>query len=122
VLELGSWPEVGDDTRARAVRGRRHSGAWAWCVSKRRAGAAYSFGTEASWAVGRIKGWAEMVPFGLFRILYFFSLFLFLFSDLFHILCKFASNQFNQIPKFFRSSKQGYKPIRNMFSEIKQDF
>jgi hypothetical protein len=60
--------------------------------------------------------------FSDFFISFPFSLFLFLFSDLFHILCKFASNQFNQIPKFFRSSKQGYKPIRNMFSEIKQDF
>jgi hypothetical protein len=66
MLELGSWPEVGDDTRAKAVRGRRGSGTWARRVSERRAGVAYRFRTEASWAVGRIKGWAEMVPFGLF--------------------------------------------------------
>jgi hypothetical protein len=80
MLELGSWLEVGNDTRARAVRGRRDSSVWAQRVSERRAGAAYHFGTEASWAVGRIKGWAEMVPFGLFRFLYFFSLFPFSFS------------------------------------------
>jgi hypothetical protein len=45
VLELGSWPEVGDDTWARVVRGRRGSGAWGPCVSGRRWREAYPFGS-----------------------------------------------------------------------------
>jgi hypothetical protein len=45
VLELGSWPEVGDDTRARAVRGRRGSGAWGPCISGRMWREAYPFGS-----------------------------------------------------------------------------
>jgi hypothetical protein len=51
-----------------------------------------------------------------------FSFFFFSFSELFQIFCKNASNHFKQIPKFLKSSKQPSKPIRNMFSETKQDF
>jgi hypothetical protein len=46
---------------------------WAPDVSGRRAGAAYRFGTKASWAVGLFWGWAERLPAAFFYNFLFFS-------------------------------------------------
>jgi hypothetical protein len=93
---------------------------WATPVGVWRGGGLYCFGTAGSWAVGSFWDQAEWRPLGLFLFLLFF--FFFLNSVLFHNFCIIHSNQFIQIPKFLKSSKQYSKPMRNMFSETKQDF
>jgi hypothetical protein len=60
----------------------------------------------------------SLQPFSPF--LYYFS-FLFLNSDLIQILCKFGSKPFKQIPKFFKSSKQCFKPVINQVSKTKDN-
>jgi hypothetical protein len=43
-------------------------------------------------------------------------------SELFHRICKFDSNHFKQNPKYFKFSKQGFKPIRYLVFKLKCDF
>jgi hypothetical protein len=71
---------------------------------------------------GGFGGWAGYLPLSLFLISLFLFPFSFLFSELFHRICKNASNQFKQVSKFFKYSKQCFKTVRCMFLETKQDF
>jgi hypothetical protein len=77
------------------------------------------------WAMlgqGQNKVWAGMVPFSLFLLSFILFPFLFPNSDLIQILCKFGSKPFKQIPKFFKSSKQCFKPVINQVSKTKDNF
>jgi hypothetical protein len=61
--------------------------------------AAYPFGEEGSWAVGRFlarAGFGPAATFPFFVLLFFFSDFLFI-----HNFCKKAPNPFKPISKFF---------------------
>jgi hypothetical protein len=83
--EERSPAELGEDTDRRGQD-----------ISERGRGKMYRFKNEASWAVGRIGGWAKKVPHGLFFCSF---LFLFCFSYLFHNFCKIDSKQFKPMQK-----------------------
>jgi hypothetical protein len=111
----GLWPELADDRWAREVSGGGGADGWdpdiSGCGTQRRtASGLVVVGPRADSLAG---------PNGSPRPLYYFFcsfIFLFYFSVLFHDFCITHSNQFIPIPKFFKSSKQYSKPIRNMFS------
>jgi hypothetical protein len=68
-------------------------------------------GDAGPWAPSYAGPKVTLRPFLLLFIS--FSFFFYLNSDLFCIFCRFNSNQFKQIPKFFKSSKQCFKPVIN---------
>jgi hypothetical protein len=57
------------------------------------------FRVLSGWALGQIGEWAESFPSAIFLFSLFLSLFFFWFYELFHIFCKFDSNQIKQISK-----------------------
>jgi hypothetical protein len=107
----GLWPELeGDpDMRARHVSGRRE---------EERTPSGFC---PAGPRVEKKSG-PKWSPTASFLFSYFFSLFYFLISELFHIFCKFGSNHFKQNPKIFYCSLQCFKIVINQVSKIKYVF
>jgi hypothetical protein len=97
---------VGDDRWGRAISGRERTDS----------------GSSPEWAVGCFGGWADLVPLASFLFSDFFFIFYFDFSDLFHIFCKFDSNQIKQFPKMFYCSLQCFKIVINQVFKIKYVF
>jgi hypothetical protein len=105
-VEKGLGFHAGDRRLGRLPCGKRRSARGeGWQVGlacqREEEGLSYRFGTVSRWAVGLMSGQAETFPLAFFIVFLFMIPFLFLFSGLFHIFCKFDSNQFKRISKFF---------------------
>jgi hypothetical protein len=64
----------------------------------------------------------ERFPGSIFIFFSSLLLFFFYFSYFLHRFCKNAPNHFKPLSEILQNSLQGFKPIGNKFSELKQDF